>query len=692
MKHTVCITTPPERSGNQSIPDGALAGNGDLSVILGSSAIGMRVYIAKCDLWKANERPDSDGGIKPLGYVDFEIPRNLYEHYHVEQRMDEGELFCRFAEGENFVQITIMVCAVKNDVFFDVSASSPELIRDPQFAVFRCNADGWKETRQDGIHIITRVFQNDSLAFPCKISAGIRAFSPNKFVLTAATNFDSNTFETDVTSHLRSFSEEACQQEKRAHALWWQAFYSKSEFKTSDEQLELNWYACQYHLAICARNRAFPPGIYGNFITTDRVNWHGDYHLNYNYEAPFYAAFSSNHTELTDGYSVPLEEFMERGKACAKEYLNGKGLFYPVGLLPKGLFSEYRDSSPEEYEKMFLGQKSNAAYAAVILVMRWNSTRDTAYAQEHIYPFLKEVGAFWEDFLVFENGRYVIYDDAIHEVPYYLEHFNPRTYRKHIHAKNNLLSLGLVRMVFRALLDISEALDADTEKREKWRHILAHISGYPTFTKKFKKVFRYTEKGPAWNKTNFLCLQHVYPVGQVDLRDKKMLQIARNTFFTNNRWFDDNATNSVFPCAARLGIDPALILKNLRLNYKKFQLPNLLMLHGGGCLENCSLTAATLNEMVLQSYDGIIRIFPNWDRDISCSFKNLRADGAFLVSAQMEEGEITHIEIFSERDARAVLQNPYDRSVLSPDKNQIYTDRLIEICFEKNQRITVTKA
>lgn len=691
MKHTVAITTPPKRSGLESIPDGALTGNGDMSVILGSSQSGMRIFISKCDLWKANEHPDSDGGIKPLGYVDLDIPENLYRNYYAEQRMDEGELFCRFADGESFVEVKIIACAVKNDIFFEISASDEKLISKPKFTVFNCNADEFNEINQDGIHIFTRAFQYSSLAFDCKVCAGIREFSKNKYVLSASTNFDSEAFEADVISHLTGFDENIYRQEMDSHINRWKDFYGKSEFKISDEQLELNWYACQYHLAICARNINFPPGIYGNFITTETERWHGDYHLNYNYEAPFYAVFSSNHPELSDCYFVPLEEFIPRGQEYAKKHLNCNGIFYPVGLLPKGLFSEYRDN-PEEYEKMYLGQKSNASYAAIIMVMRWNSTRDTEFAKEHIYPFLKEVGKFWEDYLVFENGRYVIYDDAIHEVPYYIDNFNPHTYKKHIHAKNNLLSLGLVRMVFKTLLDISQALDTDKNKREKWKHILNNISDYPTFHKRFKKVFRYTEKGVAWNNGNFLCLQHIYPAGQGDINsNSEMLKIARNTFNINDRWCDDNATNSIFPCAVRLGIDPTLIIRKLKLNYAKFQQPNLLMLHGGGCLENCSLTASTLNEMALQSYDGIIRIFPNWDKNLSCSYKNLRADGAFLVSAKIEKGNISDIEIFSERGGKTILKNPYDKCVLSNDKNHIYNQEFIEISFEENQRIAVEK-
>ncbi|MGN0519988.1 MAG: glycosyl hydrolase family 95 catalytic domain-containing protein [Candidatus Fimenecus sp.] len=692
MKHTVTITAPPARSGKYAIPDGALCGNGDMSAILGNSGTGLRVYLAKCDLWMANEHRDENGGIKPLGYVDFDVPKALYKNYYVEQRMDESELFCRFADSEKFVEITVFVCATQNDVFFTLSASDDSLLPTPRFSAFSCGADTLDEFSKDGICGFTRAFDNEKLQFPCFVTAGLRAFSKNQYVLSAATNFDSDTYTEDVLSHLGEFDENTYKAEKAAHTAWWKAFYAKSAFEVADEQLELNWYACQYHLAICARNEKFPPGIYGNFITVENVNWHGDYHLNYNYEAPFYALCNSNHTELTDCYFTPLLEFLPRGKQCAKAYLNCNGVYYPVGMLPKGLFSEYSEP-PAPYEKMFLGQKSNAAYAAVIAVMRWNATRDTAYAAEHLYPFLKEVGAFWEDFLVYEGGRYVIHDDAIHEVPYYVDNFNPRTHQKEIHAKNNLLSLGLVRMVFGALLDMAKALGQDAEKYEKWQDILEKLSDYPTFRKRLKKVFRYTEKGMSWNNGNFLCLQHIYPVGQWGRQGKEeLLQIARNTFFINDRWCDDNATNSIFPCAVRLGISPKLILEKLKLNYKKFQQPNLLMLHGGGCLENCCLTAATLNEMVLQSYEGVLRIFPNWDKDLDCRFENLRADGAFLVSAQIENGEITDIEIVSEQGGTLVLENPFEACKISADSEQVFTQREIKMDMQENQRITVTKA
>ncbi len=56
-------------------------------------------------------------------------------------------------------------------------------------------------------------------------------------------------------------------------------------------------------------------------------------------------------------------------------------------------------------------------------------------------------------------------------------------------------------------------------------------------------------------------------------------------------------------------------------------------------LEGNFAAAAGLQEMLLQSYSGTIRVFPaipaTW-RDVS--FKGLRAEGAFLVSAERKDG------------------------------------------------------
>jgi alpha-L-fucosidase 2 len=77
-------------------------------------------------------------------------------------------------------------------------------------------------------------------------------------------------------------------------------------------------------------------------------------------------------------------------------------------------------------------------------------------------------------------------------------------------------------------------------------------------------------------------------------------------------------------------------------------------------LEGNFACAAAIQEMLIQSHTGIIRIFPaipsGW-KDVA--FKTLRTEGAFLVSAQQKDGSIEKIEISSENGGTCKLKNPF---------------------------------
>ncbi|MCW3109182.1 MAG: hypothetical protein JWQ09_3688, partial [Segetibacter sp.] len=60
--------------------------------------------------------------------------------------------------------------------------------------------------------------------------------------------------------------------------------------------------------------------------------------------------------------------------------------------------------------------------------------------------------------------------------------------------------------------------------------------------------------------------------------------------------------------------------------------------------ENFALPAV-INECLMQSYNGTIRLFPNWPKDKDASFHNLRGAGAFLVSATQKSGVVQEVKI-----------------------------------------------
>lgn len=85
----------------------------------------------------------------------------------------------------------------------------------------------------------------------------------------------------------------------------------------------------------------------------------------------------------------------------------------------------------------------------------------------------------------------------------------------------------------------------------------------------------------------------------------------------------------------------------LNLSYLK----RYMIAHGGG-IEDFSAIPGGINEMMMQSHEDVIRIFPSWPGGKNAKFFHLRAYGAFLVSAEMKNDEVQWIEIISERGER----------------------------------------
>jgi hypothetical protein len=172
------------------------------------------------------------------------------------------------------------------------------------------------------------------------------------------------------------------------------------------------------------------------------------------------------------------------------------------------------------------GQRSDAAFAALNFIWHYQYTQDHEFLRTNAYPYLREVGDFWVDYLKLESGRYVIHNDSIHE--------------SSGADMNPLLSLGLVRTLFTNLLAMSEELGLDSDRRPKWRDISARLSAFPLQERGGKTVFRYSEKGTAWVDGNTLGIHHIFPAGAIGLDSApKLLETSRNTIAAMGRWDDD---------------------------------------------------------------------------------------------------------------------------------------------------------
>jgi len=92
-------------------------------------------------------------------------------------------------------------------------------------------------------------------------------------------------------------------------------------------------------------------------------------------------------------------------------------------------------------------------------------------------------------------------------------------------------------------------------------------------------------------------------------------------------------------------------------------------------LDAGGLSAFALQEILLQSHGGIIRVAPALDPSWSGVFR-LRAEGGFLVAADVQEGVIRLVEVASLWGRECVLANPWPEgcAVTAAGRHMLRTD------------------
>ena len=127
------------------------------------------------------------------------------------------------------------------------------------------------------------------------------------------------------------------------------------------------------------------------------------------------------------------------------------------------------------------------------------------------------------------------------------------------------------------------------------------------------------------------------------------------------------------------------------MKQKKLIQPNTMYFESGGAVIETPLSLVeSIDYMLLQSWNGIIRIFPavpeKWK---NIAFNDFRAQGAFLVSAKFENNTISDVFVRSEKGKTCIFKNPWNgRKLLVKDQN----GKRIKITIANNNITFKTKA
>lgn len=649
---------PPLHIPNDVSVDAPLMGNGDITMCVGYIPNRLRFYISKNDFWRLKSQADNLSGPRIVAFADINLNNFTSDTFHAEQNLSNGVTTSTLSK--NRLKVKSWVSATDNSIFIELEAGKNAVDLSLDLTAPFNHQAILKTGQNKNISWLTRSF-TEEVDIPTEVAVAMKIINHTgntislqpgqKIIISLAmeSKFKTEHHLQAVLDKCTLLNEKTVQSIQQKHEQWWTDYWDKSSVEIEDTILMKAYYQGLYTMAACSRDEKFPPGLFG-WITSDKPGWNGDYHLNYNFFAPFYALYGANRIEQGIPQDAPLLDFIQRGKWYAQQATKSRGILYPVGIGPLGI--EPTRNSNKEWEKsgniehggLFWQQRSNAAYGLVNLAQCWYLTYDKPYGKK-IYPYVMEVVDFWEDYLKYENGRYVIYRDAIHEGSGW--------------NKNPILTIGLIRNAFTLALDLSQELKSDRKRQAKWKDILSKLSAFPTQERNGEKVFRYTEEGIDWWKDNGLGIQHIYPSNGVTLdSDREMLKVAQTTINQMQRWHDFNTTSSFYMAAIRVGYDPGVILKELH-DYALNTYPNGFQLNNPHGIENSCTVTNAINEMVCMSVGHVIRLFPVYPKDQEASFKNIRTWGAFLVSAHRKKGEVSDVQIVSEKGRTCTMVNPW---------------------------------
>ena len=450
---------------------------------------------------------------------------------------------------------------------------------------------------------------------------------------------------------------------QKKSAASWREFWSKSAVDIADRELERIWYQNQYWLACCLKPGAIAPGLFGNWSRGSiGTAWHGDYHMNYNTQQVWWGVFSSNHVEQHLPYVDLVEKLMPMAEWNAREQFGLPGAYFPHSAYPVPSKVNPYPVPPWGYEIC------ETPWTVQSLWWHYEYTKDIDFLKRAYRPMRAAT-----DFLIAyakkgADGRYRLNPSVSPE--------NWGLTVDHRLNRDIIIDTALTEFLLDAMIEASSVLNVDAGLRPKWKEVRENLAHYPTVKGPYGEVWAdVTDAPPEFVYNVPVTASPVFPAEQVGLdRRRDMLDLAKRTIATVRL---EGSNDLVWQpmMRARLGM---LDLDWFKREVRYCSMPNGIandrvrqiggrfsdgtnfdyMLEMGVWTENLSLPGV-LNECMLQSAAGVIRLFPNTRGLGPARFRDLRAKGAFLVSAAWDGKMVISVKIESEKGGLARIVPPW---------------------------------
>jgi alpha-L-fucosidase 2 len=477
------------------------------------------------------------------------------------------------------------------------------------------------------------------------------------------------------------------------HRKWWNIFWLQSGISIPDPVLNKQWHLEMYKLGAATGNGA-PPISLQAIWTADNGKlppWKGDFHNDLNTQLSYWPAYSSNHLQQESGYINWLQKNKPEFEKYTQKFYQVSGLNVPgvvtLAGQPMGGWIQYSFGP------------TVSAWLGHHFYLHWRYTMDRDFLEKEAYPWIKEIAQYLD--LISVTDKNELKKLPLSSSPEIFDNSRQAWF-----PEMTNFDLGLIRWTFEKAAELAGEL-GKTDEAQKWNKIL---SQWPMLDIDPVSGFTYA-KGFPYDKSHRHFSHQIafHPLGLIDWsKGEKDQQIIKSTIATLDKVGPDMWCGYSYSWLGNMkarAFDGKGAAEALRIFAQDFCLPNSFHANGDQSgtgkstftyrpftLEGNFAFAAGIQEMLIQSHTGTVRLFPaipeEW-KDVS--FNNLRTEGAFLISSVMEKGEVNKVKIISEKGGILKLQNPFKNTDLKCSSQFELRDNVMIFNTNPGQKISITK-
>ena len=420
----------------------------------------------------------------------------------------------------------------------------------------------------------------------------------------------------------------------------------------------------RYLLMSSSAPGGLPANLQGLWNEELKPPWWSDFHTNINLNMNYWPAEVTNLSECHDALFDWVDLAAKDGKEAARSLYGCRGVWIAQSLDAWGInrkqvgpWTEWTGAAP---------------WLAQHYWWRYEFSGDKAFLRNRAYPLLKEVAAFFEDFLIPDSrpeskwkGRLVTVPSTSPENAYLFE-------GKHVDlAVGSTMDFQLIHDLLTHSIRAAEILGVDSDKRAQWKRILEQVP--PLQVGKHGQLQEWLEdhEEAEPGHRHFSHLFALFPGDQITL--EKTPQLAAAARKSIERRLSHKGGHTGWSRSWLIGLyarlrDGDAAEEHLRHLITDFATISLLDLHPPRIFQidgNFGGTAG-MAEMLLQSHVGVIRLLPALPKAwAEGEVSGLVARGSVEVGVRWMNGRAVSATLRSRRGGRHVVRAPKGQRVYS---------------------------